>query len=378
MDTPGVEVTHRCEFMGLNAIYNGVLKFTNVKIPRENLIWEEGRGLALALATINVGRLTLPAACTAGAKQCLYVARVWGKERVQWGMPIGLHEAGEEKIAYIASTTFAMEAITWLTSAWQDLGTIDIRIEAAMAKMFCTESLWRIADATMQLRGGRGYEKARSLKARGEPAYPVERVMRDCRINMILEGSTEIMKLFLAREAMDPHLKMAGPLLNPKSSFAQKLGAAGKTLGFYSLWVPKQFLSNLFPKRYAELGPLGQYFTYIETAAHRLARSLFGKMARYQQKLERKQMILGRLMEIGTDLFAMSAVCSYAHHLNRKNPADKSTLELADYFCQIAKRRIEGNFKALSSNDDKAADKVAELTLDERFKWLEEGIIPME
>ena len=91
--------------------------------------------------------------------------------------------------------------MTWLTCAWADQEKVDIRIEAAMAKLFCTEELWKIVDMTMQLRGGRGYEKATSLIARGEIGYPVERVMRDCRVNLILEGSTEIMKLFLAREA---------------------------------------------------------------------------------------------------------------------------------------------------------------------------------
>jgi hypothetical protein len=271
-----------------------------------------------------------------------------------------------------------MEAVTWLTSAWQDKGNIDIRIEAAMAKMFCTESLWKIVDMTMQLRGGRGYEKARSLKARGEPGYPVERMMRDCRINMILEGSTEIMKLFLAREAMDPHLKLAGPLLNPHSSFGEKMKTLGKVSAFYSLWLPKQFAANLLSSSYKEMGPLAKYFTYVEKTAHRLARALFGKMARYQQKLERKQMILGRLIDIGTDLFVMSATVAYATDRAKKNPADESAIALADYFCKLAERRIEANFKALSDNEDKAADKIAEWTLDNRFNWLEEGVIPME
>ena len=198
MNTPGVEVVHRCEFMGLGGIYNAQLRFTNVKIPVENRLGEEGRGLAIALATVNVGRLTLPAACTGAAKQCLHASRQWGNSRIQWGMPVALHEAGRQKIAYMAATTFAMEAVCWLTSQWADEGEVDIRIEAAMAKLFCTEALWKITDLALQLRGGRGYEKATSLKARGEIPYPIERAMRDCRINTLLEGSSEIMKLFLA------------------------------------------------------------------------------------------------------------------------------------------------------------------------------------
>lgn len=382
MNTPGIEVLHRCEFMGLGGIYNGYLKFTNVKIPAENLLWEEGRGLALALSTINVGRLTLPAACTGGAKQCLSIARRWGASRNQWGLPIGLHEASREKISYIAATTLAMEAVTWLTCAWADKKNIDIRIEAAMAKLFCTEALWKIVDMTMQLRGGRGYEKGRSLQARGEVPYPVERIMRDCRINMILEGSSEIMKLFLAREAIDPHLKRVQNLLNPKATTSEKIKTALSLAGYYSAWYVKQLLAGLTTSSYKDLGKLETHFGFIEKNSHKLARAIFGAMAKYQQNLERKQMLLGRLIEIGTDLFAMAATCSYAISLKDKKARNDSSigespLELADYFCAMARRRVEDNFYAISHNDDKHANAIAKKTLDKSFRWLEDGVVWM-
>lgn len=377
MNTPGIEVVHRCEFMGLGGIYNGLLRFTNVKVPVENLLGEEGRGLALALATINVGRLTLPAACTGAAKQCLSIARRWGTSRVQWGMPVGLHEAGREKIAFIAATTLAMEAVSWLTCAWADKQTVDIRIEAAMAKFFCSESIWKIADMTMQLRGGRGYEKGRSLKARGEVPYPVERIMRDCRINTILEGSSEIMKLFLAREAIDTHLRRAGGLLDPRTPFMQKLKSFFEVAGFYSIWYPKQIFGSLKAQSYKDLGPLEKHYRFIEKHSHRLAGKIFGAMLRYRQQLERKQMLLGRLMEIGTDLFAMAATCSYALLLREKNIDNQSAVELGDYFCQIAQRRVEECFLALSRNDDKAANAIAKKNIEKRHRWLENGIVWM-
>lgn len=375
MNTPGVEMVHRCNFMGLNAIYNGLIKFTNVKIPKENLLAGEGRGLAMALATINVGRLTLPAACTGGAKQALLICRKWGKQRVQWGMPVGLHEAGRNKIAYIAATTLAMEAMTWLTSSWSDNANADIRIEAAMAKLFCTEALWKIIDLTMQLRGGRGYEKAASLKDRGEIGYPVERMMRDCRINTILEGSSEIMKLFLAREAIDPHLKQAGGLLSKKASLANKIKTSFKLLGFYSLWYPKQLFKSVWGNSFSDLGQLGKHYNFVEKQGHKLARTLFGYMMRYRQKLEARQMILGRLMEIGTELFAISAVCSYAVHLQKNDPKDNSPIELADYFCAMARRRIDNYYTELSHNDDRQANAIAKKVIDEDYLWLEKGII---
>lgn len=377
MNTPGIELVHRCEFMGLGGIYNALIKFTDVKIPKENLLWGEGRGLALALGTINVGRLTLPAASTGAAKQCLNIARNWGLERIQWGMSVGLHEPGREKVAYIAATTFAMEAITWLTSFWADKGNVDIRIEAAMAKLFCTESLWKMVDMTMQLRGGRGYEKARSLKARGEIPYPVERMMRDCRINLILEGSSEIMKLFLAREAMDPHLKMAGPLLNSKSSFGEKFKTFFKMLGFYTKWYPKQKMSWFYRKKFDEVGKLDAHYRFVEAQSHKMSATIFRAMAKYKQHLVNKQLLLGRLMEIGTELFAISAVCSYAAMLVKANPQDQSPVELADYFCKLAERRVRERFASLKDNDDKATNKLAASVLNKEFVWLEKGVEPM-
>lgn len=375
MNTPGVEVTHRCEFMGLGGIYNAMLKFTNVKIPAENRLADEGRGLAIALSTINVGRLTLPAGSAGSAKQLLSIARRWGASRVQWGQPVGLHEAGRQKIAFIASTTLAIEAIAWLTSNWQDKGGVDIRIEAAMAKLFCSEALWKITDETMQLRGGRGYEKARSLEARGEPPYAVERAMRDCRINMILEGSSEIMRLFLAREAMDPHLKKLGALMSSKLSVGEKVKAGLQMMGFYSKWYPSQAFGEMSSKSYSELGSLAKHFKFVEKSAHRLAKTLFYYMALYREKLEARQMILGRLMDIGTELFAIGATVSYAVHLNKKDPANTSVLELADYFATTARRRIQESFKALDDNDDRQANTVAKKVIEGDMKWLEEGIM---
>jgi hypothetical protein len=322
--------------------------------------------------------LTLPAACTGGAKQCLSIARRWGAARIQWGMPVGMHEAGREKIAYIAATTFAMEAITWLTCAWAEEQKVDIRIEAAMAKLFCTESLWKIADMTMQLRGGRGYEKGRSLKARGEVPYPVERIMRDCRINLILEGSSEIMKLFLAREAMDSHLKRTANLLNPKTSFLQKSKTLLSLFAHYSTWYPKQLWgSNFSSTAFKDTGKLEKHFEFMEKETHHLASNIFLAMAKHKQNLERKQMLLGRLMEIGMDLFAMAATCSYALSLQKNQEVGDSSIDLADHFCVLARRRISENFDALKNNDDFSANKLAKKTLNKSFRWLEKGVVWM-
>lgn len=373
---PGVETVHRCQFMGLHGIQNGLLRFKNVKVPRENILGREGQGLKLALVTLNTGRLTMPAAVTGAAKWCLAVSRQWANEREQWGGPIGKHEAIARKIAAIAATTFAMEAMHLVTAAMSDSKKTDIRLEAAMAKLFCTEASWRIIDATIQIRGGRGYETASSLKARGEKPWPVERLMRDARINTIIEGTSQIMRLFIAREAMDPHLQKLLPLMDPKKTPAEKIKGGLQALGHYACWYPSQWVYWI-PRKVEELipEPLETHFEYAEAAAHRLARNLFLAMALYRQALEQKQEVLTRLVNVGTDLFAMAVTLSRALRMRTKNPEDGTPVELADLFCREARRRIGRQFRALFVNDDRFTYRIAQETLQGKYLWLEKGIV---
>ncbi len=373
---PGVEVVHRCSFMGLHGIQNGLLRFTNVKVPRENIIWGEGKGLKLALTTLNTGRLTMPAAVTGGAKWCLNVTRRWANERVQWGAPIGKHEAIASKIASMAATVFAMESVTQLSAFMADDKKNDIRLEAAIAKLSCTEASWHIADGTVQIRGGRGYETAGSLKARGEKGFAVERMMRDSRINTIIEGTSQIMRLFIAREAMDSHVRRIMPILSSKTPMAGKLSLIGKAFVFYAGWYPKQFIyGSQLPPGVQIPDRLRRHMVYAGKTAHRLARNLFHAMALNGPALESKQQLLSRLVNIGTDLFALSATCARAIRMASENPADDGPVELADLFCRQARGRIENDFRGLFKNSDKFAYKIAQNTLAAKYAWLESDII---
>ena len=373
---PGFEVVHRCEFMGLKGIQNGVLRFTNVRVPKANMLWGPGLGLKLALITLNAGRIAIPAGCVGTAKRCVQITRHWAKERKQWGGPIGQHEAVAAKIGEMAATTFAMDAMVWLASAMVDRKTTDIRLEAAIAKLFCSEACWRIIDDTVQIRGGRGYETARSLRARGEAAIPAERIMRDARINLIIEGTSQIMRLFIAREALDAHLRLVSRLLDPRQPPLKKIGAALATFGYYALWYPRQWLAWSWWPRHAAFGPrLGDHLRFVERTSHTLARALFHGAAVHQTKLAYRQQLLGRLVDIGAELFAMAAVCSRAQAMTRSQPADQSPLELADLFCRLARRRITQLLRMTCDNDDRQSYRTAQDVLGGRFAWLEEGIL---
>lgn len=377
MDTPGIEITHRCRFMGLRALYNGVVRFTDVKVPRANIILGEGKGLKVALATLNTGRLTLPAACTGLAKRCLAVSRQWAAERVQWGAPIGKHAAIAEKLGRMAANIFAMEAMTLYTASLVDRDKqADIRLEAAMGKLWGSERAWEIVDDTMQIRGGRGYETAQSLKERGEKPIAVERFLRDCRINTIFEGSSEIMRLFIAREALDPHLKVAGAVLNSQLPLAVRAKAAVGAGLFYAGWYPRQWLPSLGS---IDAHPtLAKHLKFARRTARRLARSLYHAMVLNGPALEKQQVLLGRFVDIGTELFALTAACSRAQAMlkDAKSLEEKeSLLQLVDCFAQQARLRVARHFDGLRRNADRAGYKLAQGVLSGRLGWLEDGIV---
>jgi hypothetical protein len=375
----GVEIMHRCHFMGLRALANAAIRFRNVRVPLENRIGPEGAGLKIALATLNTGRLALPAAVVGTAKRCLEIARSWAVERVQWGQPIGRHEAIGDRLADLAATTFAMQAMSDTASRMADRGDRDIRLEAAAAKVWNTTMGWRIVDHTMQIRGGRGYETERSLANRGEPPIPVERIMRDFRINLIFEGSTEIMHLFEAREAVDRHIEIAGPLLEPAAGFRRRLLTIARMVAFYLWWYPTRLIGWGFWPRYRQYGTLGRYLRFAERQCRRLARQIFYGMLVHRARLERRQAFLFRIVDIAHELFAIVASILRAHRMAElRMPDAGQASELADVFCRRTRRDLRALFRCLWHNDDARRYRLGRRVLDGKHAWLEQGMLPID
>jgi alkylation response protein AidB-like acyl-CoA dehydrogenase len=378
--SPGVTVEHRNAFMGLRGIENSVTRFEGVRVPAAHRVGDEGAGLKIALTTLNTGRLSLPALCAGAGKWCLKSAREWSGARVQWGRPIAEHEAIGTRLSFIAATTFALEAMVELTGELADEDRHDIRIEAALAKLYASEMAWRIADDLVQIRGGRGYETADSLTARGERGVPAEQILRDLRINRVFEGSTEIMHLMIAREAVDAHLSVAGGLIDPDASLTRKRKSATAAGAFYARWLPTLATGRgHLPLGYgdfhiAKYPDLAAHLRYAERSARKLARATFYAMSRWQGRLERKQAFLARVVDIGAELFAMTAACVHAERLRAQDTHGRGAYELADTFCQQSRLRAEELFHHLWHNTDTIDDVAAHRVTAGEYTWLEEGI----
>ncbi len=370
-ETPGFEVTHQSVFSGVRGISDGVLRFRDMSVPAANVLGRPGQGLKLALTSLNSGRMAVPMATTAAAKLSTCFARDWARSRVQWGAPIGKHQGIASKLASMAAETYAMESMTMVMTALADAGDVDIRMETAAAKCFASEAVWRIVDDLVQIRGGRGLETAESLARRGDDPVPAERLLRDVRLARIIEGTNEILRLFMAREAISVHLRQVGPLLAGK-----RLHSFWTVLMFYLRWYPRQLISPPLPKDIQHLGPRNRgHVVYLARTCKQLARAILHALIRHRHALEHEQLALYGLVDAAVDLFAMTCVLSRTEQLLKKGEVDTAEAEhLADFFCTRARRRITDNLKRIRHNDGAEVSRIADALMNGQFDWLAEGV----
>jgi alkylation response protein AidB-like acyl-CoA dehydrogenase len=366
---PGCSVT-RLRFEGVRAIYNGIPTFCDVYVPIENRLGGEEDGLRIALATLTVGRLTLPAACLGGLKQCVSLMRWWGQSRVQWNKPIGEHNLIGEKLCRVAAYTLALEAVMAFCGAWANKKG-DLRLESAAAKIIGSEWYWEAVNDLFQVRGGRGFMTAEAQRKCGEASLPVMRMLRDARINLVWEGTSEILRIWMAREALSPYIDRGLAFL--QGTWADKVAAPL----YYTRMSLRACLPFFGPQSRLFGEENGRWVRFIEASARGLTRSTLMATLRHQQRLHNKQLLLQHLVNDSLLLFPMAATIWYANQPEmRTKPGIQ---ELVDYFCQDMADRLcppsslAGRIR--KHKKDSIVYHLAKALMSGKYDWLEEGIV---
>jgi hypothetical protein len=370
---PGCSVA-RLRFEGVRGIYNGVPTFNNVYVPIENRLGNEEDGLRIALATLTVGRLTLPAASSGGLKQCLSVMRWWGRTRVQWNKPIGEHTLIGEKICRAAAYTLALDAVMAFCGAWANKKG-DLRLESAAAKIIGSEWYWEVVNDLFQVRGGRGFMTVESQRKSGELGIPVMRMLRDARINLVWEGTSEILRIWMAREALSPYIEQGIAFLqgSPSDRIAAPLYYARIALRSCLPFLTPQRNSGIFGMEYA------RWVRFIESSSRSLTRSTLVATVRHRQGLHNKQLLLQNLVNDSLWLFPMAATLWYASQSEMRTKP--GILELATYFCQEMADRLDPPSSSVKRirrhKKDTIVYHLSKAIMSGEYAWLEEGIVPL-
>ncbi|MEE8241690.1 MAG: acyl-CoA dehydrogenase family protein [Nitrospirales bacterium] len=370
---PGCSVT-RLRFEGVRGIYNGAPKFDNVHVPVENRLGSEEDGLRIALATLTVGRLTLPAACLGGLKQSLSLMRWWARTRVQWNRPIGEHTLIGEKLCRAAAYTLALEAMMAFCGAWANKKG-DLRLESAATKIIGSEWYWEVVNDLFQVRGGRGFMTVESQRKHGEFAIPAMRMLRDARINLVWEGTSEILRVWLAREALSPYIEKGIAFLE---------GPASKRIEaplYYARMALRACLPSLKPRQASALfgREYARWVRFIETSARGLTRRTVALTLHHRQSLHYKQLLLQNVVDDSLWLFSMAATLWYASQPQMRTKP--GILGLADYFCHEMREKLSApsslTRRIRRQNKDTVVYDLARTIMSGEYAWLEEGIVPL-
>jgi alkylation response protein AidB-like acyl-CoA dehydrogenase len=367
---PGCSVT-RLRFEGVRGIYNGVPRFEDVYVPVENRLGGEEDGLRIALATLTVGRLTLPAACLGGLKQCLSAMRWWAQTRVQWNKPIGEHNLVGEKLCRVAAYTLALDAVMAFCGAWaKEKG--DLRLESAAAKILGSEWYWEAVNDLFQVRGGRGFMTAEAQRKSGEQAIPVMRMLRDARINLVWEGTSEILRIWMARESLAPYVEQGLAIL--QGSVSRRV-AAGL---YYARMAASSCVPFLHSHSGLETSDYAPWVRWVESSSRALTRATLFATLRHRQKLHNKQLLLQDLVNDSLALFPMAAILWFASQPEmRTKPGIR---ELVTYFCQETADRLYPPSSVMGRirrhRKDSVVYQLSKALMNGEYAWLEAGIVP--
>lgn len=343
------------EKLGIHGSNTTTLNFDNIHVPVENMLGQMGKGFKIAMEILNTGRLGLASGCVGGCKVLLTKAAEHAKNRKQFGKAIGQFEMIQEKIATMAADTYAADSMVYLTTALADRKDIDYSLESAACKIFVSDTLWRVVNEAMQIAGGIGYSRD----------YPYEQAMRDARINLIFEGTNEILRAFIALAGMEgpgEYLKKIGAALrDPIKGFGLLTGYAASKV---KDTVAHDHLTGVHPK-------LHDAVERFNESAKGLHQATEQALIKHGKGIILKQFDQRRLADVVIDTYAMVAVIARVDTLLKKNHTGvEQDLLLANTFVEDAWRRVRRNLRQMDKNLDGQRKKIAEMVYDlNGYRW---------
>ncbi|HKY71534.1 MAG TPA: acyl-CoA dehydrogenase family protein [Nitrospira sp.] len=376
MKIPGVEIRQRCQFEGCRGIENAHIALSNVRIPASDVIGEVGRGLKYALTILNVGRaVSIPAICLGMAKQAWQPTLDRANSRVTFKRPLSEWQTQRMRVGRMAGRLFAMEALASAVWRMADQHRYDVRIEAAIAKIFCSETTIQFLKDAQTIFGGMGYETADSKRVRGEPAFGIEQLVRDVEMYRIGEGATDVLRPFVAREALDMHLDRARTYLDENISLARRLAEMRRLLAFYVPWYLKQWRSKGLPThaifRHVHVRAR---LRFVERASRRLARAVLYAILWRRQALQHDQGRQNRIETIGEDLLVIAVSSLYAEERER-TAGETEAWDLVDIVFAEASARVKQQIRECILNRDMPLTTVGRKALTGTYPALSKGII---
>lgn len=339
-DMPGFKVVGTVHKLGIRGSTQAELSYDGLVVPADHLLGAVGRGFGVAVHVLNAGRLTLAAGCTGGTKRTLQEMTTYGAERVQFGHPLDYFEITQRKLSRMASEIYASDAMLGILASLVDRGDNDFSLEAACAKVFASEMVWRAADDMVQLAGGRGYVKP----------YPYERNLRDARINRIFEGANEVLRLFIALNGVQAP---AQALKEVGSALRRPLRNLG-LLGGYATSRVRLRLGQTSTLDIEVHDRLKRNKEYFEKHVAELGAGTDRVIVRHRQKIVDRQLVLERLANMAIDLFATACVIARTQSLIDERGVELCEREIAlcDLFCVEAGKRFRRNRNMLDAKEE--------------------------
>lgn len=350
----GVSFGEKENKMGIRGSETRAVYFDKVIIPKENILGELGKGFKIAMNVLNSGRLSLGAGCVGGMKSIMKLATEHAANRRQFDRPIAEFGLVQQKLAKMAELTYAVESVVYLSTGNMTKGMNDYHMETAVCKIFGSECLWQTVDMGMQIAAGNGYMKE----------YPYERIMRDSRIQLIFEGTNEILRCLLALSGVrgpSEDMKELGKISEVSSALQDPI----KSLGVFTKFARKRLSNMMGSKQLTNAHPeLKEQAEKFSSCLGKFAIAVEDSLIKYGKKIVDNELPQGRLADMVIDLYVMLAVISRTTAILNSSKATEDqkdyVLRLTKQICKNARRRFTRNAKSMSKNSDKSVIKISE------------------